>query len=103
MRGAVLDDDDDVVSDSKENDFVSVPLVVLGGGCSFDCGGSLLFFSGERFRCVDFCHHGVAPFERVHQFLGGNSYIQGTQEQDEIFCDVGRGDWTLLDFAGALI
>ena len=103
MRGAVLDDDDDVVSDSQENDSVSVPLVVLGGGCSFDCGGSLLFFSGERFRCVDFCHHGVAPFERVHQFLGGNSYIQGTQEQDEILCDVGRGDWTLLDFAGALI
>ena len=103
MRGAVLDDDDDVVSDTQENDSVSVPLVVLGGGCTFDCGGSLLFFGSERFECVDFDYYGAASFERVHQFLGWNSYIQGTQEQDEILCDVGRGDWPLPDFAWTLI
>ena len=103
MRGAIFDDDVHVVSDAQNNDSVPVPLVFLGGGGTFDCGGSLLFFGSERFECVDLDYHGASSFERVHQFLGGYSYIQGTQEQNEILCDVGRGDWALLDFARPLI
>ena len=28
--------------------------------------------------------------------------VQGTQEQNKILCDVGRGDWALPDFAGSI-
>ena len=102
MRGAIFDDDVYLVPDAQKNDSVPVPLVFLGGGGAFDYCRSLLFFGSERFECVDFDYYGASSFECVHQFLGGNSYIQGTQEQDEIFCDVGRSDWALLDFARPL-
>lgn len=102
MRGAIFDDDVYLVPDAQKNDSVPVPLVFLGGGCAFDYCRSLLFFGSERFECVDFDYYGAASFECVHQFLGGNTYIQGTQEQDEIFCDVGRGDRSLPDFAGSI-
>ena len=102
MRGAVLDDDVHVVPDTQEHDSIPVPLVVLGGSGTFNYCGSLLFFSGERFGCVDFRDYGAASFECVHQLLGGNSYIQGTQEQNEILCDVGRGRWVVPDFAWTL-
>ena len=66
-------------------------------------GGPLLFFGSKRFECLDFCDYGAASFERVHQLLGGNSYIQGTQEQDEIRGHAWRGRRALLDFFGSLI
>lgn len=102
VRGAVFDDDVYMVPDAQEDDSVPVPLVFFGGGCAFDCGGSLLFFGGERFECVDFYYYGAASFERVHQLLGWNPGVQGTQEQNKILCDVGRGDRSLPDFAGSI-
>ena len=87
MRGAVFDDDVYMVPDAQEDDSVSVPLV---------------FFGGELFECVDFYYYGAASFECVHQFLGWNPGVQGTQEQNKILCDVGRGDRSLPDFAGSI-